>query len=77
MNLRVKADCNNNSKDNRRFYDVDPQCSLRESQNNIRFRHGSPRKTLGRYKSYYQKWVLLFVITIEDRSEFLFGIRTI
>jgi len=39
MSLRVNADCDDNSKDNRRFDDVDPQYSLRESQNNIRFRH--------------------------------------
>ena len=39
MSLGVNADGNNNSKDNRCFYDVDPQCTLRESQNNIRCRH--------------------------------------
>jgi hypothetical protein len=39
MSLRVNADCDDNSKHNRCFYDVDPQCSLSESQNNIRFRH--------------------------------------
>jgi hypothetical protein len=39
MSLRVNTDCNDNSKDYRCFYNVDPQCSLRESQNNICRRH--------------------------------------
>ena len=39
MSLRVKAECDDNSKDNRCFHDVNPQCPLRKSQNNIRFRH--------------------------------------
>ena len=39
MSLRVNADGDNNSKDNHRFYNVDPQCPLRESQDNIGFHH--------------------------------------
>jgi hypothetical protein len=39
MSLGVNTDGDNNSKDNRCFYDVDPQCALRKSQNNICCRH--------------------------------------
>lgn len=39
ISLHVNADCDDNSKDNHCFYDVNPQCPLRESQNNIRFHH--------------------------------------
>jgi len=39
MSLRVSADRENNNKDNHRLYDINPQRSLRESQNNIRFHH--------------------------------------
>jgi hypothetical protein len=39
MSLLVNADCDNNAKDNGRLYDVEPQCTLRESENDIRCRH--------------------------------------
>jgi hypothetical protein len=35
----VNADGDNDGKDNHRFYNVNPQCALRESQNNICRRH--------------------------------------
>jgi hypothetical protein len=36
---RVNADCDNDGEDNRCFYNVNPHCALRESQNNISCRH--------------------------------------
>jgi len=39
MSLLVNAYCDNNAKDNDRFYDVEPQCTLREAENDIRCRH--------------------------------------
>jgi hypothetical protein len=39
MSLRVNTDCDDDSQDNHCFYNVDPQGSLRESQNSIRFHH--------------------------------------
>jgi hypothetical protein len=33
--LRVNAYCDDDGKDNRSFYNVNPQCALRESQNSI------------------------------------------
>ena len=80
MNLRVNADCDNNSKDNRCFYDVDPQCSLRESQNNIPFRHGlTPQNTrtiqillreMGIIVCYYNR--RLVGILIRDTRDLMF-----
>ena len=39
MSLGANADCDDNGKNNHRFHDVDPQCALRKSQNNVRFHH--------------------------------------
>jgi hypothetical protein len=36
---RVNADCDNDGEDNRCFYNVNPHCALRESQNSISCRH--------------------------------------
>jgi hypothetical protein len=46
IGLNVNADDRHNGKDNRRFGNVYPQCSLRELENDSRFRHDKACKNI-------------------------------